>query len=99
MPNEAKGKTHQRRSPDQWRALIEKQAHSGLSQQGFCEAQGVALSSFCSAKRRLGSLSEATLDAGFVPVDIGLGRDINWQMEVALGETITLRFYRRWCGA
>lgn len=92
--NGAKRKTHQRRSADQWRALFEEQARSGLSQQAFCEAHDVSLSSFYSAKQRLTSVREAT-NCDFVPVDLGFGRDSGWQVEVALGESITLRFHRR----
>lgn len=44
---------HQRRSAEQWRALIEAQARSGLSQKAFCEREGLCAGSFWNWRRRL----------------------------------------------
>jgi hypothetical protein len=92
--NEVTTKAYQRRSADQWLALIEEQASSGLSQRVFCEARGISLSSFYAAKQRLVSTSDEVDDTDFVPVDLGFDRASGWQVEVALGETVTLRFTR-----
>lgn len=92
--SEAPRKAYQRRSQDQWQALIEEHASSGLSQPVFCKKYSVSLSSFYAAKQRLGSTSNELPEAAFVPVELGCDRNCDWQVEVALGETITLRFYQ-----
>ena len=57
-------KRHQRRSPDQWRALIEAQARSGLSQAAFCEREGLCAGSFWNWRRRLqDSVAEGAPDS------------------------------------
>ena len=37
---------HVRRSPSEWRQLIDEQARSGLSQTAFCAARAVSTTSF-----------------------------------------------------
>lgn len=49
---------YQRRSPDQWRALIEHQLASGLSQREFCDQQGLSKSSFRLWKQHLGMTAQ-----------------------------------------
>lgn len=51
----------QRRSASEWSELVERQAVSGLSQRDFCEAEGIALSTFTYWKRKLAGIS-ATRD-------------------------------------
>ncbi|TVS11442.1 MAG: IS66 family insertion sequence hypothetical protein [Planctomycetaceae bacterium] len=46
----------QRRSALEWSALIGQQAASGLSQRGFCEAEGLAVGRFTYWKRKLGGV-------------------------------------------
>lgn len=43
-----------RRSASEWSELVDKQAASGQSQQDFCEANGLAVSTFTYWKRKLG---------------------------------------------
>lgn len=66
---------YERRSAEEWAALLEAQADSGLSQRVFCEQARVALSTFRLWKRKLGSAeplqataSASDLKAGFVPL-------------------------------
>ncbi len=92
--NDAASKAYQRRSQDQWHALIEEHASSGLSQSAFCKKRSVSLSSFYAAKQRLGSTSDALPESAFVPVELGCDVSSDWRVEVAFGETITLRFYQ-----
>ena len=57
-------KRHQRRSAEQWRALIEAQARSGLSQAAFCEREGLCAGSFWNWRRRLqDSVAQVTRDS------------------------------------
>ena len=41
-----------RHSAEQWRALIEEQAHSGLTQTAFCASRRLSVTSFQHWKRR-----------------------------------------------
>lgn len=42
-----------RRREEEWKALIEEQARSGMSQAKFCEERGITVSSFQWRKRKL----------------------------------------------
>lgn len=66
---------YERRSAEEWAALLEAQADSGLSQRVFCLQAGVALSTFRLWKRKLGgvgasasTVNASVSEAGFVPL-------------------------------
>ncbi len=46
-------KPFSRRTPEQWRNLIDQQYESGLSQKAFCQSHGLSLATFTNWKRRL----------------------------------------------
>ena len=46
-------KRHERRSREQWSAIIEDQATSGLSIADYCQSNNIGLASFAKWKRRL----------------------------------------------
>ena len=46
-------KRHERRSREQWSAIIEDQASSGLSIADYCQSNNIGLASFAKWKRRL----------------------------------------------
>ena len=48
-------KRHERRSREQWSAIIEDQATSGLSIADYCQSNNIGLASFAKWKRRLRS--------------------------------------------
>ncbi|MEX3557421.1 MAG: hypothetical protein VB135_03050 [Burkholderia sp.] len=41
------------RTPEDWRAIIEEQQHSGLNQSQFCRLHSITRSAFFNAKQRL----------------------------------------------
>lgn len=91
--------TRTRRSADQWRKLIAEQAGSGLSQEDFCKQKHLALSTFASWKRRLGSepaVENGPASASSSWIDLGsLGaRSSGWDIELDLGDGICLRLRR-----
>ena len=46
-------KRHERRNREQWSAIIEDQASSGLSVADYCQSNNIGLASFAKWKRRL----------------------------------------------
>jgi len=89
-----------RRSPAQWRRLIAEQAESGLAQEAFCRARGLAVSSFCNWRRKLAA-SAAVGDGEALPAFIELApqtrapTDEGWDVELELGVGVVLRLRRR----
>ena len=51
-----------RRSTDQWRTIFADQASSGLTQQAFCDREGIAMSTFARWRQRLGLCAGASGD-------------------------------------
>jgi len=93
------GSRYRRRDTSEWSALLAEQAASGQSQRAFCAAQGVALSSFCAAKRRLGGGSDgdgapAREAAEFVAIPVGALGAASWEIELDLGEGVVVRLRR-----
>lgn len=67
------GRTRKRRSPEQWRALVEAQSRSDLTQQAFCEREGISVMSLLNWRKRLagqdaGMTSKAVDVASFVEI-------------------------------
>ncbi len=89
------GVARTRRSESEWRALIEEQAGSGLSQRKFCVSHGVSLSSFTNARRRFAAPASRPAAPEFVPVTMDTGEGTGWELELALGGGVTLRLRQR----
>lgn len=53
------------RTRDEWRAIIEKQRLSGLSQTRFCRLHGITTSAFSNARQRLSAVGVSP--SAFVP--------------------------------
>ena len=86
---------HVRRSPSEWRQLIDEQARSGLSQTAFCAARAVSTTSFQHWKRRLAATAAAPsspwLELGALPErPVATG----WDLELELGAGVCLRLRR-----
>lgn len=59
---------YQKRSPEQWRQLVEDQRSSGESVCGFAESRGISKSSLCRWGRLLGDAAPAEVsEAGAMP--------------------------------
>jgi hypothetical protein len=80
-----------RRSREQWRQLIDEQQASELSQAAFCQARGIALSSFGYWKRRLARPTAP--DWLELPVDLS-GSANGWEIKLSLGDGVVLRLKR-----
>ncbi len=85
-----------RRTESQWSALLEQHRQSGLTQVAFCEAHGLAISSFTSALRRAREVGFDVARANaFVPVLVeGVAEHVSSSVrdvELTLGAGIVLR--------
>ncbi len=86
-----------RRSAAQWSRLIEEQATSGLSKRGFCEARGLAPSSFTKAlaRQELPNAAQpprrSDSQRDFVPVTVENVGSEHWEFEVQLGTSLFIR--------
>jgi transposase-like protein len=104
-------KKWRRRTPQQWQALLERQAASGQSIEAFCRSQSLTTASFYRWRRQLG-VKETAGPSSRAPeresappfVDLGtLGADESesaadsggWDLELALGTSVVLRL-RGW---
>lgn len=97
-----------RRSAAQWQQIFKQFEFSGLSQQAFCEHQGIALSTFCKWRQQLfgESISPApSLDrneALFTPLSIedcvpAQANTASWDIELQLGGGCILRIRSNAC--
>ena len=59
-----------RRTEAQWKRTFEKYGRSGLTQEEFCDREGLALATFATWRRKLHAANLATIPAGFVEVCI-----------------------------
>lgn len=76
----------ERRSVTYWRELIAEQEESGITQQSFCEARNIPLSSFQSAKKRV---SESPFFEVRPPASISTAAG-SWEAEVNFPNGITV---------
>ena len=87
-----------RRSAAEWRAIMVRYEASGLSGEGFCEAEGIGKSAFWRWRwrRRL-----ADGDAGggtkAMFVELAAGPASPWDVELELGAGVVLRVRRPRC--
>ncbi len=87
------------RTPAEWKALLERQEQSGLSQREYCSRAGISLSSFSRARRKLHAQRSAfvelpTRDQSPMPQADRPSADQGglWSLEVALPNGCLLRF-------
>ena len=78
----------QQRSEEWWRAVVERQAASGLSRKAFCEREGIGRSSF---EKWRGRLASETPASRFVEVTPAISPTAGWDVELALPGGIVLR--------
>lgn len=71
-------KPYTRRSPEQWQAILNEQNNSGMSQQKFCEQEGISFGTFQTWRKRLASkpaesaFVEIPRSAPTLPLESGL---------------------------
>lgn len=86
-----------RRSPEQWREILDEFRASGLDRKHFCERKGLGREALRRAERRLAE-RDAPTPLSFVEVAAPLpeaepGRA--WDVELELGDGLVLRLARR----
>jgi len=99
----AKTVRKRRRTPQQWQALLARQAASGQSVEAFCRSESVTPASFYRWRKQLAGQEVVTQGAAQasakVPtfVDLGTvggadgGPASGWELELALGGGVVLR--------
>lgn len=90
-----------RRSRAQWRRVIRAQSASELGQKDYCTRHGISYSTFCRWKRELGTDQVAALPSPTVDF-VELAPSVasvaaGWEVELELGEGLTLRLRRSCC--
>ncbi len=95
----------QRRTPQQWQVLLERQAASGQSVEAFCRAESVTTASFYRWRNQLAAQGifpqttapeRASPTPAFVELGVGAGIDAGataggWELELSLGGGVALR--------
>lgn len=100
-------KRYQNHSPQDWEQIMSQYAASGLSQKAFCQRESLAPSTFSKWRKQLGLAGAKSLPAkataDFKPLscfplptatplmDSGGGGVGGWDVELALGNGMTLR--------
>ena len=96
-------KKYQRRSPQEWKSLVEGQVESGLSAPQFCEGNDISYASFSVWKRRFQSTeSDATTDnrleeqSGFIDLStLPSSPESGWRITLRLGNGVELELSQR----
>lgn len=88
-------KNYQRRSPEQWKEIIEQHNSSGLSGKKFCDTQGIGYASFCKWRQKLTEVEIEQSSQPANPSFIDLGslaatNEPNWHIVLKLGNGIEL---------
>lgn len=91
--------SYTRRSKTQWQQLIEAQQSSGLSQQAFCQQEGLSLATFSSWRRKLKEDAALSITATDIKhfsdpwVELPSSAVANdpWRIELDLGNGVCLR--------
>lgn len=83
-----------RRTAEEWRRIVERQAASGQSVEAFCAAAGISSTSFWRWHERLSEANGAGTDGLFV--ELGTAPE-TWDVELELGAGVVLRVRRPRC--
>lgn len=90
----------QRRTAQQWKVLLERQAGSGQSIEAFCRGESITTASFYRWRKQLSQgtpappVSTSTSSPAAAFVDLGAlvgGGAERWELELALGGGVVLR--------
>ena len=84
------------RSAAEWRSIMARYEASGLSGEGFCEAEGIGKSAFWRWRRRL---ADGDAGGGTKAMFVELAADpaSPWDVELELGAGVVLRVRRPRC--
>jgi len=82
---------YRRRSAAEWEAIIARQEDSGLSQEAFCQREGLARTTFERWRRKLRGPAEKAVE--FIDLTPALPPAARgWELEVRLPGGISLQF-------
>ena len=70
---------------------------SGLSGEGFCEAEGIGKSAFWRWRRRLSDEAANRDGVGAAFVELSAAQSASWDVELELGAGVVLRVRRPAC--
>jgi hypothetical protein len=91
-----KPRRYVRRSPEEWRQILDELAASGLNRSTFCREKGVVRETLRQAEQRLGLNGQTgtfvELSGEFVD---HRGAARCWDVELELGDGVVLRLARR----
>jgi len=83
-----------RRTPEQWRQILDEFNASGLDRKSFCERRGLRREALRRAELRLGL--DAPRSMPFVEVSASPAEPVpGWDVELELGDGLVLRLARR----
>ena len=87
------------RTSAEWRSIMARHEASGLSGEGFCEAEGIGRSAFWRWRRRLSDEDAARTggDGGAAFVELSAAQPASWDVELELGAGVVLRVRRPAC--
>ena len=85
-----------RHSAAEWRSIMARYEASGLSGEGFCEAEGIGKSAFWRWRRRLAE-GDAGCGGEAMFVELAGGAALSWDVELELGAGVVLRVRRPRC--
>ena len=85
--------TTQRRSAQQWQALVEQWQTSGQNASEFCREQNIGYASFCQWRKRLqqDTSSPSTDGTPFIDLSSLANEERSWQIVLSLGGGVELR--------
>ena len=90
MGTKTGGQRHRR--AEEWRAIIDRQAKSGLSVRKFCERESLCVPSFYIWLKKLGTQGAAK-EASFVELHPGNPKEVGGRVEVELPSGAILRIW------
>ena len=93
--NDLETRRRTRRSAAEWRSIMARYEASGLSGEGFCEAEGIGKSAFWRWRRRLANGEAGAGKAVFV--ELAGDPATSWDAELDLGAGVVLRVRRPRC--
>ena len=91
----SKPRRYVRRSPEEWRRILDELAVSGLDRSTFCREKGLVRETLRQAEQRLGLNEQAATFVELSSEFVGHGVERSWDIELELGDGMVLRLARR----
>ena len=87
---------YQRKTSEQWLALVDAQQQSSLSGAKFCDQHDISYASFCKWKQRFSSSQEPSSNdiPDFVDLSSMASATGRWRITLSLGDGVELQLSR-----